>query len=100
VPVRQSTTSADGKRSFDATWSELTAMRTSYAHVRIAPGGTADLSVTISARGFLPNKNYPPSNFRIDSPPDPLPAGRYKVTLRIPLEPLGIPSPVVDLEVR
>src|SRR5262249_17820040 len=79
VTVRQSTTSADGKRSFDATWSELTAFESRYAHVRVEPGGKAELRLTLRARGFLPGKKYDGTRFRIDAPPDPLPAGRYKV---------------------
>lgn len=100
VPGRPSTTSADGKRSFDATWSVMTALATRYAHVRIAPGGVAELRVTLAARGFLPGKTYDPSRFEIGSPPDPLPPGRYKITLRLPVATGGVPSPVVDLDVR
>jgi hypothetical protein len=100
VSGRQSTTSADGKRSFDARWSELTALAQSYAHVRVPPGGAADLRVTLRARGFLPGKAYEPSSFSIDSPPDPLPVGRYKITLAVIIGTRGITAPVVDLEVR
>ena len=100
VPGRPSTKSADGKRSFDATWSVLTTMVFRYAHVRIAPGGAAELRVIVPARGFLPGKNYDSSGFDVDSPPDPLPPGRYKVTLRVPVATDGVASPIVDLEVH
>jgi hypothetical protein len=100
VPGRASTKSADGKRSFDATWSVLTAISTRYAHVRIAPGGAAELRVAVAARGFLPGKTYEPSAFDIDSPPDALPVGRYKVTLRLGIATGDVAPPVLDLDVR
>jgi len=97
VHIRQSTTSADGKRSFDATWLMLSAVPP-VALVRLAPAGTAQLRVRLVARGFLPSKTYPPGN--IDEPPDPLPRGRYKVTLFLPIETGGIDRPIIDLDVR
>jgi hypothetical protein len=99
VTVRQSTTSADGKQRFDATWAML-GLLDPFVRVRLAPGGSADLRVTLRARGFLPGKNYEPSRFSIDDPPDPLPPGRYRVTLHLGVEAEDAGSEVVDLEVR
>jgi hypothetical protein len=99
VDVGQSTTSPDGKRSFDATWAELSAL-SPHVLVRLAPGGSAELHVTLRARGFLPGKDYAPSRYSIDSPPDPLPPGRYKVTPRLGIDADGADALVVDLEVR
>jgi hypothetical protein len=99
LKIRQSTTSADGKRSFDATWNVL-GLLAPVAHFRLASGGTALLRVSVHARGFLPGKDYEPGSHAIDDPPDPLPPGRYKVTLHVPVWTEGTPSPVVDLEVR
>jgi hypothetical protein len=58
------------------------------------------LGVRRRARGFLPNKTYNSTEHDINSPPDPLPPGRYKVTLHLPIATEGIESPVVDLEVH
>ena len=98
VPVGQSTTSADGKRTFNATWSMLTA-RSQTAHVRLAAAGTLLFRTTLRARGFLPSKTYGP-DLSVNDPPDPLPVGRYRVTLLDPIWRKAAESPSVDLDVR
>ncbi len=89
--------SADG-RSFDATWGVLGAMTAADFRVHLPAGGKAQLRVLVAARGFVPGKRYP-INDSIDSPTDPLPPGRYKMTLKLPVEVEPPTWPVIDLVV-
>jgi hypothetical protein len=89
--------SADG-RSFDATWVMLGAMTDDDFRVHLPAGGNAQLRVLVAARGFLPGKQYPMSD-SIDRPTDPLPPGRYKMTLKLPVEVEPPAWPVIDLVV-
>jgi hypothetical protein len=96
IHVFQSTTSADGKRSFNPTWKLFGAGFGSPAHLRLAPSGSAELRVAIRARGFLPGKDYP-TDTPFEEPRDPLPAGRYHVALDVDVD--GMARPGFDLEV-
>jgi hypothetical protein len=99
IDGRQSTASADGKRSYDANWAVLGMLPPAF-RVRVAPGGTAEALVRLRARGFLPTKSYAIGGFSIGDPPDPLPPGRYKVTLYTGIGAEGADAPVIDLLVK